>query len=326
MNIVQSLRHHYFSTCKKYVLFQLLTIILAFSKPSFIEGAHSRRAPTTPRRISSTQSISKYDRSITMFNTDGRLLQVDYASKCSARVGQALAFSIHDGIAIIAVERSNTGGVQRSNNVHRIDSHILLFNTGLAGDGQSLASNIRQNCQQHTLNFGEKSSVKNVATEMIGMNLNHAFTMMKGSRPFGVTSTIVGVDDCDVIGKTKSCRIFQCESGGVVQEFKFGGAGRFRDDVTNGLDNYEQQAAAISLEVTIERVAKSILDSLDNEESKNKPFTEEESHNEKGEAISLVDIYAVFPDNESRGGVCIQCAKAVDKNNLSLVSTLFTAK
>lgn len=69
-----------------------------------VEAAHARKRPTTTSSSSTKNhnNIHKYDRQITTFDPNGKLLQVEYAHECTKR-GQSCAFVNYNDDMIIAV-------------------------------------------------------------------------------------------------------------------------------------------------------------------------------------------------------------------------------
>ena len=149
------------------------------------EGAHSRRRVV---RVANRQE--RYDRSITQFDPNGRLLQVEYSMQAVARSSPILcALSLEDSILYVVVCQNER---HQQLHVHRLDDHIFLFGTGVAGDTIFTADFLRLWCQRQHMSNGEPPTVREVAEE--AASLQHQLTREGGCRPFGCTVMIAGVD------------------------------------------------------------------------------------------------------------------------------------
>lgn len=183
------------------LIFSPLAILLV--QPG--EAAQARRRPNGRSAIHPDTS-SKYDRSITTFSSEGRLLQVEYgaiaAGKGSTVTGldlDCLSNSTHcdpprRGI-VLAVRHEARPSSSTSacfDKVQRIDDHALLITSGLSGDSRALASTARVKCQNLRMGYGEAPMLSEVAN-MVG-SAQHELTRIGGARPFGVSAIVAGID------------------------------------------------------------------------------------------------------------------------------------
>ncbi|KAL7581108.1 hypothetical protein ACA910_005909 [Epithemia clementina (nom. ined.)] len=152
-----------------------------------VSGAHSRR-----RVVRATNRQERYDRSITTFDPNGRLLQVEYSMQAVSRGSPILCALSLDDARLYVVLRSDSQVAQQQLQVHRLDDHVFLFGTGLVGDTLFLANHLRAWCQQHRLNNGEPPTVREVAEQ--AASLQHEMTRDGGLRPIGCTAIVAGVD------------------------------------------------------------------------------------------------------------------------------------
>lgn len=218
-------------------------------------------------------------------------------------------------------EQQTETAVSAFNKVHRVDDHCVLITTGLTGDGRALAQATRVACQQHLLGNGEPPSVREIAN--IVAQMQHELTRTSGSRPFGVTATVVGVDPFGLDGPT---RLFQSEVGGIVEEYNFCASGKGRksalltlsglhktftqriksvdrDDPESGRAHFTSSNDMALIQDMIEGAARAILD------------------NDKGS--TRVDIWLVLTDSCCRGKARFQFAIDVSPQDLELVKELF---
>ena len=103
-----------------------------------------------------------YDRAITMFSPDGRLLQVEYAKKTVRQGSTAIGMVCSDGILFVTDKRIVDSLVvpESVEKVWQIDDHIGVAISGLTADARVLIDRARIQAQVNLLNYDEKISVK----------------------------------------------------------------------------------------------------------------------------------------------------------------------
>jgi 20S proteasome alpha/beta subunit len=256
-----------------------------------VEAAHSRRRPSV--RTDSFQQ-AKYDRSITTFSEDGRLQQVEYSMEACNRGATVVAFKWNQTTAIVVVRDS-------SEKIHRIDQHVLLATSGLAGDGRALAGMLRSSCQRHRLSFGEPPTVEEVAK--MAAQLQHDLTKAAGARPLGCSATVVGIDVLDSTSKGK-VRLYQTEPGGILEECNFCAAGKFKSAMLEILDkNWPRRYSdgdhsLFDWNITLEVIAK-----LSNDGDK--------------EASDICDVWIISPNAGKKSSARLICFKSnVTRDNI----------
>lgn len=250
----------------------LLVITLALllaSRPKPADAAHSRRRPT---RNTSPTDPSKYDRSITTFSSDGRLLQVEYGAIAAARGATVACLDLdcmglkesgtntgtrRRGVVVavvrpVASSRSGSIGTHPqqlllSDKVHRIDDHAILVTSGLSGDSRALALSAREGCQRLRLSCGESPTLSEIAKH-VG-STQHALTRIGGARPFGVTAAVIGVDpiphpnmngataDSDDAILLGTPSLYRTDPGGTLDRCDYCAAGKGTEGALKALEN-----------------------------------------------------------------------------------------
>ena len=81
-----------------------------------------------------------YDRAITMFSPDGRLLQVEYAKKTVKQGTSAIGMVCEDGVLLVADKRifDKLMVIKTVEKVFQIDKHIAATASGIMSDGRVL--------------------------------------------------------------------------------------------------------------------------------------------------------------------------------------------
>ncbi len=136
-----------------------------------------------------------YDRAITMFSPDGRLLQVEYAKKTVKLGSTAIGIICSDG-AVIVVDKRQTNKLMVSESVEKIfqvDDHMAATVTGSMPDGRVLIENAQVKAQQHRVTYDSPIDTFSLTKSIC--DIMQMCTQSGGLRPFGVSLLIVGVDD-----------------------------------------------------------------------------------------------------------------------------------
>lgn len=136
-----------------------------------------------------------YDRSITMFSPDGRLLQVEYAKKTVRQGSTAIGMVCKDGILLMSDKRMVSKLVvpEAIEKTFQIDEHIGATASGIISDARVLIERAQVKAQQHRVTYDTPIDILSVVKEMA--DLKQVCTQSAGLRPFGVSLLVAGVED-----------------------------------------------------------------------------------------------------------------------------------
>ena len=136
-----------------------------------------------------------YDRSITMFSPDGRLLQVEYAKKTVKQGPTALAMVCKDGVIFVADKRigSKLMVSEAIEKMFRIDDHIGATAAGIISDARVLVDRAQLRAQQHSVTYDSKIEIISIVKDIC--DLKQICTQSAGLRPFGVSLLVGGVEE-----------------------------------------------------------------------------------------------------------------------------------
>ena len=153
-----------------------------------------------------------YDRAITVFSPEGRLLQVEYAKKAVSHGAMTMGIVFKDGILLIADRRLRekllvTESVKK---ISAIDSHILTSFSGLTMDARVLIKRCRVTAQQHKLTYGEPIDVEGIVKFI--SDTEQQYTQYGGIRPFGISFLIAGFDK-------KGLQLFETDPSGIYSQY-----------------------------------------------------------------------------------------------------------
>ncbi len=136
-----------------------------------------------------------YDRAITMFSPDGRLLQVEYAKKTVHQGSTAMGMIAKDGVVLITDKRIVDkfivpDGIEK---IWQIDSHIGATASGILSDARVLIERAQLKAQQNRVTYDAPVDTLNVVKDIAA--LKQITTQSGGLRPFGVALIVAGVDE-----------------------------------------------------------------------------------------------------------------------------------
>ncbi len=136
-----------------------------------------------------------YDRSITMFSPDGRLLQVEYAKKTVRQGPTAMGIVCKNGVVFITDKRIISKLVipEAIEKMFRIDDHIGATAAGLIADARILVDRAQLKAQQHAVTYDSKIDILSIVKDIC--DLKQICTQSAGLRPFGVSMLVGGVEE-----------------------------------------------------------------------------------------------------------------------------------
>lgn len=155
-----------------------------------------------------------YDRAITMFSPDGRLLQVEYAKKTVRQGSTAIGIVCKDGVLLVADKRIVDKLIipESVEKIFEIDSHIMATAAGILSDARVLVDRAQVKAQQHMVTYDSPIDTMTVVKDICA--LKQICTQSGGLRPFGVSLLIAGIDN----GGTK--RLYETDPTGIFFEYK----------------------------------------------------------------------------------------------------------
>jgi len=154
-----------------------------------------------------------YDRAITMFSPDGRLLQVEYAKKAVSLGRMSLGIVFKGGILLMSDKhRADKLVIADSvRKVSNINKNIIATSAGYIPDARVLISKCRVRAQQHKITYGEEIDVESIVKYVA--DIEQAYTQYGGIRPFGISLLIGGYDQ-------KGEQIYVIEPTGTYFQYK----------------------------------------------------------------------------------------------------------
>ena len=199
-------------------------------------------------------STAGYDRALTVFSSDGRLFQIEYAREAVKRGTTSVGIVSKDGV-IFAVDKKVKSKLVVPTSIEKIfkiDEHIGTASSGLVADARRLVDIARRQAQVNKLQYHEPISVTGLA-KYIG-DLEQMYTQSGGIRPFGISLIIGGVSD-------GQCRVYETDPSGALVEYKATAIGFGREKALELFeDKYEDD---ISLDDAIDLAIEGIYKATD---------------------------------------------------------------
>src|SRR3990167_11187291 len=154
-----------------------------------------------------------YDRSITMFSPDGRLLQVEYAKKTVKQGSTATGMVCKDGVVIVTDKRIVDPLVVADSveKIFQIDDHMMATASGIISDARVLVERAQIKAQQHRVEYDTPVDTLSIVKDIC--SLKQICTQSGGLRPFGVSLLVGGID-------LDKARLFETDPTGIFFEYK----------------------------------------------------------------------------------------------------------
>ncbi|MBR9683232.1 archaeal proteasome endopeptidase complex subunit alpha [Candidatus Woesearchaeota archaeon] len=166
-----------------------------------------------------------YDRSITMFSPDGRLLQVEYAKKTVKQGSTAIGMVCSDGVVLVADKRITNKLIvpEAIEKMFEIDGHVAATFSGITPDARVLIGRAQLKAQQHAVTFDSKIDVISIVKEIC--DLKQICTQSAGLRPFGCSLLVTGVEE------DGTSKLFVTDPFGNYFQYKAAVIGEGEDEV-----------------------------------------------------------------------------------------------
>ncbi len=171
-----------------------------------------------------------YDRAITMFSPDGRLLQVEYAKKTVRQGSTAIGMVCSDGILLVADKRVVDSLVvpESVEKIWQIAEHIGATASGILSDARVLIDRAQVRAQQNRLTYDSEIDTLTIVKDIC--DLKQICTQSGGLRPFGVSILVAGIDD-------HSPRLYETDPIGIFFQYRATAIGEGEVEVEEILHN-----------------------------------------------------------------------------------------
>jgi len=172
-----------------------------------------------------------YDRASTVFSPDGRLYQVEYAREAVKRGTTAVGIKVREGVVLLVDKRVSSRLIEAHSieKIFQIDDHIGAATSGLVADARALVDRARVEAQINRVSYDEPIGVEVISKKIC--DHKQTFTQYGGTRPYGTSLLIAGVED-------NTPRLFETDPSGALLEYKATAIGAGRNSV---IDTFETE-------------------------------------------------------------------------------------
>ncbi len=199
-----------------------------------------------------------YDRAITMFSPEGRLLQVEYAKKTVRQGATAIGMVCKDGIVLITDKRLIDKLIVPSatEKIFQVDDHIATTAAGILSDARVLIERAQLKAQQHAVTYDSPIDVLTIVKDIC--DLKQITTQSAGLRPFGVSLLVAGVDE------DGEARLFETDPTGIFFQYHAIAIGEGETEVMETLHKQYKEEMTIEdgLKLAVKALVKSIGESF----------------------------------------------------------------
>lgn len=161
-------------------------------------------------------SGSGYDLSASTFSPDGRIFQVEYATKAVSNAGTCLGIHANNGIVMgVAkplVHKMIVPTTASYKRIHTIDTHVGVSSTGFLPDARVLVTRAMEEASDYKEHYGCPIA-PHVLADRLGYYV-HYFTLHGYLRPFGASCVLGGYDT-----EMKQYGLYMIEPNGAAYQY-----------------------------------------------------------------------------------------------------------
>ena len=161
------------------------------------------------------------------YNTEGRLIQVDYALQAVGRGSTTIGLKTKDFAVISSQVKPTRSLLEPAEKIFVVDDHVGATGSGYIGDVNTLIDELRLSAQRHRLVY---DTPIDVGTLSRGLSQHlHTFTMYT-VRPFGASVILAGADELGI-------QLVQVDPSGTTFKGSGFAIGQYADDALETIKN-----------------------------------------------------------------------------------------
>jgi len=167
-----------------------------------------------------------YDQVLTVFNPNGRLLQLEYAHRVVEKAQPITGVVYKGGVVVAGIRATHDPlmDIKKFHKVYDLGENLVIAFAGISSDARILIDYVRADIQGYKLTFDEAPRPVDVATRLA--KIMHIYTLYASIRPFGVSFLLGGVAD-------NKGELFLLVPGGYSTAYKAWALGRAADSMNS---------------------------------------------------------------------------------------------
>lgn len=207
-----------------------------------------------------------YDLSASTYSPDGRIFQVEYATKAVDNSGTSLGIRCKDGV-VVALENlkhskllTPVSKAVQNGRIQAADAHVGCASSGILADGRHVIGRAKEECKSYRDIY--RSGIRaNIIAERIGMYVQ-AYTLYSSVRPFAASVIVASMDQYD------GPQLYMVEPSGLYWGYNGCAAGKGRAIVKTELEKLDFQQ--LTVREAVKHAARII--NLAHDESKDRDY------------------------------------------------------
>jgi len=236
-----------------------------------------------------------YDRAITMFSPDGRLLQVEYAKKTVRQGSTAIGMVCKDGVLLVSDKRIVDKLIvsESLEKIWQVDDHIAITAAGILSDARILVDRARVKAQEHRVVYDSPIDIITIVKDIA--DLKQMCTQSGGLRPFGVSLLIAGADESEV-------KLFETDPTGIYFQYKATAIGEGEMEVKNILLKEYKESMTIDdgLKLALSALKRVISEGFDSDRIDSVYITNEKKTYEKMPKERIAKVLSILDGKDSK--------------------------
>ena len=200
-----------------------------------------------------------YDTSCTTLSQEGRIYQIEYATKKIDNSSTVLGIIFQDGVVLVSEKIKESRAIVSGSNptIYSVAPHIGIAICGLLPDGRNIVSRAKLEASSYLKNYGIPISGQ-ILTERLSTYV-HAHTCHWGARPFGCCVFISSYDT------DKKYHLFMLENNGNFFEYYATANGKGRQIVKATIEKDNFAIRECNINEGLKKVLKIIIKSYEGE-------------------------------------------------------------
>jgi len=134
---------------------------------------------------------AKIDSSSILFDSSGRLHQVEYAYKATT-LGNSIVAAKESDFCIIIVLTPKLSSILPSSKVIKLNKNLCITASGINADFRYIRNKINHIISNHIYNYGTEPPIHRLGTSIA--EIFHEKTLYAGQRPLGIRLLLIGKD------------------------------------------------------------------------------------------------------------------------------------